>query len=737
MALTLAAWMHRGAWAPFLQPAGRTRIAADPRLRGLRPVGLASLAVGSIGALVAGGWQGWAVGAEAGLVMAGLPAPAGNRGGARSVALWAIPGALRKLADKAAVLRQQLAKLPAIDESLQLDAYGYHSGYLPAFGEVPEQPRWTLTLGFKPDAPITEVFLVPAADRRVVSMPGYGFPKRFRLIGIDEQERRSLIADWTRADYPDPGRMPARFTVEGSNPCRLVLEVFRGQWEQGMEFFALDEVLCSSRQVLWSMLSVDASSGFESQPFWSQAYVADRKSSLGLPVQSSPSTPVEPAALHQDCVMYFPDTHSGPWSVEMDLGANQKIGWIVFYPARHPDGIPVPGFGFPGSVGIEIFEELPAGGRSQAKFPVGPAEVISGGLHRMNNPGNNVVRIAGFGVTGRWLRFAFDDLPMHEGKSTFGLGEILISYKGTSLSLNAKIQADRPIEKEKGMLDRLVDGRAGGYPVMYVLDWLRALARRGQLAHDLRQNEATRAELDRRWRRFLTGSMATGGGIMVLGLAGATVAGIMVRRRQGSRLRRQITQDLHDDIGSKLGAISLAATYLQRISADRRVQERSRQIGAIARDMQVALGDVLWFTNTETDTLRELVGKLSDIARYTVPEAQLVLAATPLPAVPEASVGVQMKRDLMLIFKEALHNAVEHAQASRIEVAILWEKPRVILRVRDDGVGFDPAADLDRSQDRLHLGLRSMRERAQRIHASLRLESRPGAGTLVELAIVR
>ncbi len=80
------------------------------------------------------------------------------------------------------------------------------------------------------------------------------------------------------------------------------------------------------------------------------------------------------------------------------------------------------------------------------------------------------------------------------------------------------------------------------------------------------------------------------------------------------------------------------------------------------------------------------------------------------------------------IAQEALHNAVRHANADRIDVRLGRGNGRVRLEVRDDGVGFDPADATLRAR---HLGLTSMEERAAELGAEIEVTSAPGVGTSV------
>jgi signal transduction histidine kinase len=92
-----------------------------------------------------------------------------------------------------------------------------------------------------------------------------------------------------------------------------------------------------------------------------------------------------------------------------------------------------------------------------------------------------------------------------------------------------------------------------------------------------------------------------------------------------------------------------------------------------------------------------------------------------------------IRDDVYRIGREALVNAVRHSAARRIEVAIECAPHHLRLLVRDDGRGIDP--EVLRAGRAGHWGLPGMRERAERVGGRLRLWSRPGAGTEVELSI--
>ena len=88
-----------------------------------------------------------------------------------------------------------------------------------------------------------------------------------------------------------------------------------------------------------------------------------------------------------------------------------------------------------------------------------------------------------------------------------------------------------------------------------------------------------------------------------------------------------------------------------------------------------------------------------------------------------------MRRDLYLIFKEAINNAARHAGCSHVNVALTSDRTHLALSVVDDGRGFDATTDVDGN------GLGSMHTRAERLGARLDITSRPGGGTSVRLEV--
>jgi len=83
------------------------------------------------------------------------------------------------------------------------------------------------------------------------------------------------------------------------------------------------------------------------------------------------------------------------------------------------------------------------------------------------------------------------------------------------------------------------------------------------------------------------------------------------------------------------------------------------------------------------------------------------------------------------VAQEAVNNIVRHARAQNVWLRLAVDGDRLVLAVRDDGIGFDVEAAQRRAALGASLGVVSMGERAALADGTLRIESTPGAGTIV------
>jgi two-component system sensor histidine kinase UhpB len=191
--------------------------------------------------------------------------------------------------------------------------------------------------------------------------------------------------------------------------------------------------------------------------------------------------------------------------------------------------------------------------------------------------------------------------------------------------------------------------------------------------------------------------------------------------------RRSIARELHDELGQSITAIkSIGLSILQRSERhDERVSEAAQLIVDTAGRMYDAVHEMIPRLRPFALDSFGLSDALTDLAgewRTRHPEVEMRLQIDePLPELDDAVTTCAYR-----IVQEALINALRHAHASHIDVALAHEPESLVVRVADDGVGLPP--DWDQPG---HYGVRGMRERAAALGGTFEFERGKQAGTRV------
>jgi signal transduction histidine kinase len=194
--------------------------------------------------------------------------------------------------------------------------------------------------------------------------------------------------------------------------------------------------------------------------------------------------------------------------------------------------------------------------------------------------------------------------------------------------------------------------------------------------------------------------------------------------------RARIARDLHDDLGSSMTEISmLAETGRDQSPASLAPRERFDRILGRARNSVLKLDEIVWAVDPRKDTLRALVGYLSGFAEEYVSAAGLTCRVELPQSVPEMPLEARIRHQLFLSVKEALNNAVRHAHASQVRFSIRQSGPDLTISIGDNGRGFEAAAPTEGN------GLRNLHTRLASLGGRCEIQSRPGEGTTIVLAL--
>jgi two-component system NarL family sensor kinase len=239
-----------------------------------------------------------------------------------------------------------------------------------------------------------------------------------------------------------------------------------------------------------------------------------------------------------------------------------------------------------------------------------------------------------------------------------------------------------------------------------------------------------------RWMRVSSQPIVDGG--RVAGVQGV-LTDITERKRVEEQLeaaataaeRQRLARELHDSVTQRLYSLDLYANATQEALSRGRIETGAEHAGRIRALSQSALADMRLLIFELRPPLLEQEGLAGALrARLEMVEGRVGLK-TEFEAVAERPLSSSVEAELYAVAREALNNALKHAQADQITVKLEYDEERCTLTIQDDGCGFDPA----NGERGGGFGLSNMRERVERIGGNLTLDTAPGRGTTVRVEV--
>ena len=655
----------------------------------------------------------------------------------RKLSRW-FPARIQQLETERDQLLEKIAALPQHDPKPLPDRQGYHSRFMDP-SSVEELSVHQIDVKFKWDPLLDSIALVPAIIPRDHGRSSYAFPKRFKIEVLEGTGRWVKVADgkWKRApsgkwvdvvnwmdeDFPDPGPYPVFFSDINTNVHRVRMTVPSSVADSGAAYYALGELYLFRQQANGQIgenmadwgdaAKVHVSDSFSTPPLWDAEYLHDRVSGLGVPLS-------EEMAGGEDLMVVWNADDPLSTSVELllDLGRVRPIGRIQLWPSEAPHEMAIQLFGFPEQMLLELSAD---------------SEFESVKAIRINNTGemmhyDNLLNVICDAYKARYIRLTFRGLREYNGGLIFGLGEIVVSEIGEVWSQNCKVTAKGIPPPYSDQLSRLVDGYSRYRRILPESEWIRGLAQRRPLDRRLVVVERELEVARDTWAALKLRASIWGGGLIGFALLGAMGLQRLQRRKVLKRLRHRITRDLHDEVGSSLGGLSLTAGELEEMAGDGVMKRELGELSLMAREACASLREVVWVTDQDTIHLPSLIEKMVERAERVLRGGKVMADIS--PDMPDVEVSLSCKRHLIMFFREAIHNCARHAEAQTVRISIrILDKRLLELSIQDDGQGFD------RSEIKRGLGLDSMKERAEELRGVLDLQSVPGEGTLVKLKL--
>jgi ligand-binding sensor domain-containing protein len=197
------------------------------------------------------------------------------------------------------------------------------------------------------------------------------------------------------------------------------------------------------------------------------------------------------------------------------------------------------------------------------------------------------------------------------------------------------------------------------------------------------------------------------------------------------KIRLNLYENLHDDIGSRLTAIVLTVDELRQKATAK--DSKLERIGTISRNIVANMRRLVWATAPENDALSTVAQQMQTDKRVLLPTG-VTFNLTMDKTLENLNIGGDKRYQMLSIFNEALTNIAKYAEAKNVETRIEIQDKNLIMTIVDDGKGFDPLQKREDTVLSSGHGLRNMQRRANRIKGQLDVLSKLGEGTSVILS---
>lgn len=227
-------------------------------------------------------------------------------------------------------------------------------------------------------------------------------------------------------------------------------------------------------------------------------------------------------------------------------------------------------------------------------------------------------------------------------------------------------------------------------------------------------------------------------GLVILAIAGALYYLYRLRIRrlmQVEKIRTRLARDLHDDMGSTLSTINILSNMaVKKIDSDQKAsQDYMGRISDSSSRIMEAMDDIVWSINPVNDSMRKILARMKEFAGNVLEASDIDYSFTVDEAVRDMTFDMEWRREIFLVFKEAINNIVKYSKASHVDIVLRKQKNALLMSITDNGVGF--IAGQDENGALRGNGLRNMRKRAEAMNGYFQITSAPESGTSVELRI--
>ncbi|MCR6721816.1 MAG: histidine kinase [Chitinophagaceae bacterium] len=158
------------------------------------------------------------------------------------------------------------------------------------------------------------------------------------------------------------------------------------------------------------------------------------------------------------------------------------------------------------------------------------------------------------------------------------------------------------------------------------------------------------------------------------------------------KVRARLASDLHDDMGSTLSTINILSSIAANKvgNTNEEVSTHLKNIGQSSSRAMEAMDDIVWSINPRNDSMQKITARMREFASSSLEAKDIDFSFSMDEAVKDLKFDMEARRDIFLLFKEAVNNIVKYADAKTVKILLSADRRNFKIRIEDDGKGFDP-----------------------------------------------
>jgi signal transduction histidine kinase len=197
---------------------------------------------------------------------------------------------------------------------------------------------------------------------------------------------------------------------------------------------------------------------------------------------------------------------------------------------------------------------------------------------------------------------------------------------------------------------------------------------------------------------------------------------LQAEKLKTSEIRRKLSQDLHDDIGASLSSLQIYGTIAAQTlhTHPAKAQDMLQRITNRSQEIMNTMDDIVWSMQEHVSGTRLLSERIKNYGADVLHEKNIAVEYEIQPEAEQQLTSVLLKKNIWLIFKEAMNNMAKYSQATQAEISFKIKDHKLYLMIADNGVGIE---NLDTVPGN---GLVNMQKRMKELNGIITIENNNG-----------